>query len=294
MDPDGKETLPVAADNTAILLWALGEHFGLDRDFDFVRSLYTDLVQPALDFLLSHRNPDNGLPLPSFDLWEETYGLHAYTLAATWAGLRAACTFTAAFGQPELTGAAQEAATQIRRLFDSMFYDKEHRTLRHPPSHSMGLASQSRTQLLMRVSPGLFLFGMISPEDERMQRTMAAVRQQLWCHTEVGGLARAENDRFLQVSTDIGNVPGNPWVVTTMWLCRWHIARARCLEDLKPAEELLRWAHRHALSTGMLAEQFHPYTHAPLSVNPYTWSHAEFLLAVQAYIQRRGEIAGRA
>lgn len=293
IDPDGKEALPVAADNTAILLWALGEHFGLDRDFDFVRSLYTDLVQPALDFLLSHRNAENGLPLPSFDIWEETYGLHAYTLAATWAGLRAACTFTAAFGQPELTGAAQEAATQIRRLFDSLFYDKE--TGRFVTRlRIFGTREPIPDPTIDASIAGLYLFGMIPPEDERMQRTMAAVRQQLWCHTEVGGLARWENDRFHQVSTDIGNVPGNPWVVTTMWLCRWHIARAQSLDDLKPAAELLRWAQQNALSTGMLAEQFHPYARAPLSVNPYTWSHAEFLLAVQAYIERHGELSSRA
>ena len=292
VDPDGRETLPVATDNTALLLWALGEHFGLDRDFDFVRSLYTDLVQPALDFLLSHRNPDTGLPLPSFDLWEETYGLHAYTLAVTWAGLRAACTFTAAFGQPELTDAAQEAATQIRRQFDTLFYDEE--TGRYVARLRIFGAREPIPDPTMDASiAGLFLFGMIPPTDERMQRTMSAVRQQLWCHTEVGGLARSENDRFHQVSTDVGNVPGNPWAVTTMWLCRWHIARAQSVADLKPAEELLRWAQRHALPTGMLAEQFHPYTHAPLSVNPCTWSHAEFLLAVQAYIQRHRELAGR-
>ncbi len=292
VDPDGRETLPVAADNTAMLLWALGEHFSLDRDFDYVRSLYTDLVQPALDFLLSHRNPDTGLPLPSFDLWEETYGLHAYTLAATWAGLRAACTFTAAFGQPELTAAAEEAATQISRQFDTLFYDEE--TGRYVTRlRIFGTREPIPDPTIDASIAGLFLFSMISPDDERMQRTMSAVRQQLWCHTEVGGLARSENDRFHQVSTDVGNVPGNPWAVTTMWLCRWHIVRAQSLDDLKPAADLLRWAQRHALSTGMLAEQFHPYTHAPLSVNPCTWSHAEFLLAVQAYIQRHGELAGR-
>ncbi len=288
--PDGRETLPVAADNTATLLWALGEHFTLDRDFDFVRALYADLVQPALDFLLSHRNPETGLPLPSFDLWEETYGLHAYTLAATWAGLRAACMFTAAFGQPELTRAAQEAAEQIHRQFDTLFYDEE--TGRYVTRVRLYGNREPIPDLTLDASiAGLYLFGMIPAAAERMRRTMAAVRQQLWCHTEVGGLARFENDRYHQVSTDVGNVPGNPWVVTTMWLCRWHAAQAQSLADLKPAAELLRWAQGHARATGMLAEQIHPYTHAPLSVTPYTWSHAEFLLAVQAYIRRLRELA---
>jgi len=34
----------------------------------------------------------------------------------------------------------------------------------------------------------------------------------------------------------------------------------------------------------VLAEQINPYTNAPLSVSPLTWSHAEFAGAIRWYI----------
>ena len=41
----------------------------------------------------------------------------------------------------------------------------------------------------------------------------------------------------------------------------------------------------------MLAEQVHPYTNAPLSVSPLTWSHGTAVLAVLDYLEKRKELA---
>ena len=41
-----------------------------------------------------------------------------------------------------------------------------------------------------------------------------------------------------------------------------------------------------ALPSGVLPEQVDPYTGAPLSVSPLTWSHAGFLDAVQRYARK--------
>jgi GH15 family glucan-1,4-alpha-glucosidase len=48
--------------------------------------------------------------------------------------------------------------------------------------------------------------------------------------------------------------------------------------------DLLSWCVKHGLPSGVLAEQVHPNTHAPLSVSPLTWSHATFVMAVQEYL----------
>jgi len=291
LDPEGEERLPIAEDSTALLLWGLSEHFRHERDIDFVRPLYQDCVRPALEFLLRHRDEATKLPRPSYDLWDETYGIHAFTVAATWAALRGASVFTTAFGQPELTTAALQAADDLRTALDRYMYDGGTRRFVTRVRLNGGRAPVPVTTVDASLA-GLFLFGMVAPDDERMVRTMEAVRKRLWCHTEVAGIARYENDPFLQISQDKGNIPGNPWIVCTMWLCQWCIARARTAEELKEAVELLAWAHRHALPSGILPEQVHPYTHAPLSVAPLTWSHAEFVLAVHAYLQQRQWLAG--
>src|SRR5262249_43934525 len=119
---------------------------------------------------------------------------------------------------------------------------------------------------------GLFLCGFLGPEDPRLVATMEQLEARLWVKTEVGGLARYENDSYYQCTGDTQSVPGNPWFLCTLWLAQWRIRHARSLRDLEKPIELLRWCSKHALESGVLAEQIHPYTGAPMSVSPLTWS----------------------
>ena len=105
--------------------------------------------------------------------------------------------------------------------------------------------------------------------------------------TDIGGMARYENDYYHQVENrDTTRVPGNPWFICTMWLARYRLQRARTVEDLAPGLKLLEWAAQRAFPSGTMAEQLHPYTGEPLSVSPLTWSHAEYVRTVQEYIER--------
>jgi GH15 family glucan-1,4-alpha-glucosidase len=105
--------------------------------------------------------------------------------------------------------------------------------------------------------------------------------------TAVGGVARYENDYYHQISQDIGNVAGNPWFICTLWLAEYLIDVADSPDDLDEPLELLRWCERHALPSGVMAEQIHPYTGAPLSVSPLTWSHSSFVKVTQEYLAKR-------
>jgi glucoamylase len=64
--------------------------------------------------------------------------------------------------------------------------------------------------------------------------------------------------------------------------------------DLQEPLELLHWAMRHALPSGVMAEQLHPYTGAPLSVSPLTWSHASFVKVTQEYLAKGKMLRGEA
>ena len=112
---------------------------------------------------------------------------------------------------------------------------------------------------------------------------MDQIYEKLWCKTQVGGLARYENDGYHRVSTEVA---GNPWFVTTLWLAQYYIALAKQKEDLGNALQILQWVADHALPSGVLAEQIHPYTNEPLSVSPLTWSHATFVTTVQQYLNK--------
>ena len=81
-------------------------------------------------------------------------------------------------------------------------------------------------------------------------------------------------------------VAGNPWVICTLWLAEYYIAKAMTVDDLGPALELIEWVTRVALPSGVLAEQFNPDTGAGLSVSPLTWSHSTFVATVNSYMSR--------
>ncbi|WP_454063012.1 glycoside hydrolase family 15 protein [Candidatus Nitrospira salsa] len=76
-------------------------------------ALYNTLINKAADFSVRYRDPQTLLLLPSYDLWEERYALHAYTVASVIAGLRAAANFAALFQDTSLTEKYDSAADEM-------------------------------------------------------------------------------------------------------------------------------------------------------------------------------------
>jgi glucoamylase len=277
--------LPIQEDETALVLWALWRHFEKWKDIEFIKPLYRSLITRAADFMTAYRDQQSGLPKPSYDLWEERWGVTAFTTATVWAGLMAASKFADAFGETVRAERYAEAAAAIKAGVDSVLYRSElKRFIRRVEPVGGG-----RWQIDETVDAsvyGLWYFGLYEPDDPRIVATMEAVRERLWIKTTVGGLARYENDAYQRQSDDRFSVPGNPWFICTLWLAQWTIATARSRQELKGAVIILEWCLRHGLPSGVLPEQVHPHTHAPLSVSPLTWSHATFVSTVQEYLTR--------
>jgi GH15 family glucan-1,4-alpha-glucosidase len=124
---------------------------------------------------------------------------------------------------------------------------------------------------------------------------MAAAKQRIGIKTDVGGYARYEHDYYHQVERDnIQLVPGNPWIICTLWRAQFIIQRAKSREEMQEALDLLQWCVKRADRSGVLAEQFHPYTGEPISVSPLTWSHATFVIVVVEYLRKLADIGARA
>ncbi len=280
---DGEKMLPIQEDETALVLWALWEHFARHGDVYFIKPLYRTLICPLADFMVSFRDKGTGLPLPSYDLWEERLGILSWTTAATWGGLTAAAHFADAFGEVERAHQYAQAAAEIKAGSDARLWQPSlNRFARMVNLKSDGSWEVDETVDASLV--GLWQFGMYPPDDPKIVPTMHAIREQLWMKTRVGGVARYTNDHYHQVSQDISNVPGNPWFVCTLWLAEWYSLTAKKAGDLKQAMEILDWVAAHALPSGILAEQVDPYTGEPLSVSPLTWSHAAYVHTVLNYL----------
>jgi glucoamylase len=286
---DNQAVLPIQEDETGLVLWVLWRYFEQFHEVEVIKPLYRDLVTRAGDFLVKYRDPKSGLPEPSWDLWEERRGILSWTTATVWAGLEAAANFADAFGEFDRRDIYRSASAQIKQATDTNLWSET--AGRFARMITPTANSQYVTDLTVDASvAGLFLFGMYSALDPRVVKTMEAVRRTLWIKTNVGGIARYENDTYHQVSGDTSQVPGNPWFVCTLWLARWLIECATSREELQPALDLLQWVADHSLPSGVLAEQVNPFTHEPLSVSPLTWSHAEVVSTVVAYLARLAEI----
>jgi oligosaccharide amylase len=285
VDSSGRRTLPIQEDETGLVLWALWQHYRLHRNLDFVVGLYSTLVVPAADWMASYIDTRNGLVMPSWDLWEERWGIHAFTVGAVWGGLDAARNFADLFGDVKSYVRYRDAADRLREASDAHLYSGDlGRFARRIAVEDDGTLTVD--MILDSALYGLWRFGMYPPDDKRIVETMTAIRDQLSNRAATGGVARYEDDYYFKVEPDTKKTPGNPWFMCTLWLAQWYIATAKDTHDLRAAREIINWVVAHQLPGGLLSEQLDPNTGAPLSVSPLTWSHAELIVTVDEFCRK--------
>lgn len=278
----GKPQLPIQEDETALVIWLVARHYQRNRDLDLLRSVYKRLVIQPAEFLAAYRDPETGLPQPSFDMWEERHGVFTFTASAVVAGLLAAADLAKLFNDQERSERYTNVANEVREaIVKHLWIDGEKRFAR-------GLVSRGET---MELDPtidastfGTFYLGVFSPTSALVEGTMRAIRERLHVDTEIGGIARYEGDAYHRVSEETQRVPGNPWVVCSLWLAEYLLARARTADDLRGAFDMLWWVKSKALPSLVLPEQVNPYDGSPLSVAPLTWSHAQVVSVVRNYL----------
>jgi len=285
---DGKAVLPIQEDSTALILWALWIHYESSKDIEFIRPLYDTLIKKSADFMLTHRDPDTKLPIPCYDLWEERYGVHTYTVASVIAGLRAAANFARLFQDAALAKKYDKTAEEIKKgLIKHLYHKRLKRYARSGYRKGKGYELDDVIDVSLSA---LVVLGVLSPKDPRMVETMEAIQQQLWLNTPVEGCARYQNDMYHRPDDSPKDIPGNPWFISTLWLAEYYIIRAQSLQELQEAIPYLEWCAKNALPSGVLAEQVHPVNSSPLSVSPLTWSHSSFVWAVLKYADKFNSI----
>lgn len=279
---NGKPQLPIQEDQTALVVWLIARHYQRTRDLELLRRLYQKLVVGPAEFMFRFRDPETHLPLPSFDLWEERQGVFTFTCAAVCAGLSAAAEIANVFNDQERRAAWSAAANEIREAMTRhLWLEKEGRFARGLLLRGESLELDSTVDSSCF---GTFYLGVFPADSALVGGTMEAIRERLWVQTEMGGVARYESDAYHRISEDTARVPGNPWLISTLWLAEHAVARARSQAELAPAIDLVRWARSKASPSGILPEQIDPYDGQPLSVAPLTWSHAQVVSVVRGYV----------
>ena len=281
---DGKEILPIQEDSTALTLWALWIHYQSLKDVEFIKPLYSALIKKAADFLVSYRDHETGMPLPSYDLWEERYALHAYTVASVIAGLKAASNFAKLFEDNTLAKKYGSVADEMTEGISTYLY---HDGLKRFARSGSRIAGGYELNEVIDISLlSLATLGVLAPRDPRMIATAQAVTDELWLKTPVEGCARYQGDVYQRAEDSPEGIPGNPWFISTLWLADYWIDQAENQRELQATFFYLEWCVKNALPSGVLAEQVHPSNGSPLCVSPLTWSHSAFVWTVLKYADK--------
>ena len=275
---DGQPQLPIQEDETALVLWLVARHYHRTRDLDLLRALYPRLVAAAAEFLADYRDPETGLPRPSYDLWEERQGVFAFTCASVWAGLAAAAELANLFNEQERRTAWLQAADEVRAAM------KKHLWLESEGRFARGLVLTESGALELDSTIdssafATFYLGVFPAESALVEGTMRAIREKLSVKTEIGGLTRYENDAYHRIYEN----SSNPWILCTLWLAEHEVSKG----NDQAALDLVRWARAKATPSMILPEQIDPHDGQHVSVAPLTWSHAQIVSVVNGCVAMR-------
>jgi GH15 family glucan-1,4-alpha-glucosidase len=286
---DGEPRLPIQEDETALVLFALWKDYVRHGEIELSQSLYGSLVRPAAEFLCRYVDDSLGLPRPSYDLWEERYGVWTYTAASVYGGLMGAAYFADLFGDYDRSDRYRATSERIKRGMLERLWDEE------AGRFARGLVfTEGRWEKDMTLESSLFAlfeFGVLPADDSRVRSTMEAIAEGLAVKTDIGGIARYSGDYYFRVVEDPNAAPGNPWIICTLWLAKYRIETARRPEELEAPRQVLEKVAGFALPGGNLPEQLHPLDGSPLSVAPLTWSHATYIQTVLEYVRKHERLA---
>lgn len=279
----GKPILPIQEDETALVIHSLWQYYSLSKDIEFIESIYNSLIKKAAEFMVMYRDPETLLPRPSYDLWEEKYGVHTFTASAVFAALEASARFAQLLGKTDDSARYQSAASEMQGAILNRLYDPSSGSF-HKMLYRKDGALVADTTLDSSSIYGLFEFGVLAIDDVRLERAVSLWEERLCAPDSIGGVLRYENDGYQRRNE---SDRGNPWIICTCWLAQYYIARSqKDSDDLLRARSIIEWVAAHAETSGALPEQIDVRTGEALSATPLTWSHSAFVSTVIKYLSR--------
>ncbi len=274
---DGKRQLAIQEDETAIFLVGLWEHYVRAKDLEFIENLYNSLIKRAATFLIKYKDSKTGLPLPSYDIWEERYGVSSFTASLVYGALNVAGNFAKILGKEDETKHFYSEAQSMRSAILKELWNEDKKCFIQLVEKDGQLEKDTRVDMSNFYGP--FKFGVLAPDDPRLKNFFSIIKQKLSSGIHIGGIARYENDGYLKSSD---SAVGNPWFVTSLWATQYKIASASSSDDLKDVLQDIEWAASKAFYH-MFSEQLNPNDSSSLSATPLVWSHAEYVRTIVEY-----------
>lgn len=265
---NNKVELAIQEDETAGVLFLMREYFEATEDQYFIDEYYDSFIKPAANFLNNFIDTQTGLPHASYDLWEEKFLTTTYTVSIAIGALEAASDLALKAGNHADAQIWQNRANNFRHSLDALFHPGGYFRKGYYYNSSGQLDYDDSIDISSLYGP--FMYARLRREDQRMLSTASKIEDRLLNRSPAGGVIRYENDNYFRKSS---KYPGNPWIVSTMWLAQYYSYRG----NNKQARVLIDWVLSKQTPSGILSEQFDAITGKPIGVTPLVWSHAELL-----------------
>ncbi len=266
---ENRTELAIQEDETAIVIYMLGEYYRQTNDTDFVRNLYSTLIQPSANFMAAFTDNQTSQPHASYDLWEEKFLTHTYTAAVVYQSLLVAADFAESFDYPDDAVKWRQVSENILKHSD-IYFDNDRQAYRKGFLLQEDGALHFDNTLDLSSLYGVMMFGFNNKKPDQLHKTARQIENLLLDQSPSGGSPRYERDRYFEADS---SYQGNSWFVTTLWMAQFY-AKTKQLDKTK---KYIDWTLSLALPSGALSEQVHPVSSSPISVTPLVWSHAELI-----------------
>jgi GH15 family glucan-1,4-alpha-glucosidase len=271
--------LAIQEDETAGVIFMIGEYLEHSQDSTFVQNLYHNFVLPCANFMSQFIDGATGLPHASYDLWEEKFLTSTYTVCSVIAGLETAANLARQADAPADAVRWQKAADGIKQNLDKLYHEDGYFVKGFLLNEESGERIYDNTIDISSLY-GPYMYANLPLQDERLSSTAKHIEESISNVTPSGGVLRYENDNYFLTKHQY---KGNPWVVSTLWLAQYYNAAG----ESEKADKLLEWALARQLNSNILSEQFDPETASPLGVTPLVWSHAEMVNTILDFSKRK-------
>jgi GH15 family glucan-1,4-alpha-glucosidase len=275
---EGRVVPPIQEDETAIVLFLLGQYYHMTEDAQALQEFYDPLVRPAANFLANYIDEATKLPHASYDIWEQKFLTTTYTTAVVYAALLAAARLAEVMGRQQEAVSWQAVADDMRQAAQHQLFNKDkqffHKGFIRKKNQDGQVSMHYDQTIDVSSFYGAFMFGLFDVESDEVKQSYNTLEKTFGFNAQsVTPIPRYENDRYNSADP---NSKGNPWFVTTLWLAQYYIET----KHVEQAKNIIQWVQSHMLPSGVLAEQMSPDTYKFISVAPLMWSQAEFINAI--------------
>lgn len=217
---------------------------------------------------------------PNFDLWEEVYGTHFYTLMAIRQALTEGAELAVIFND-ESAGAFYQWQASLVDSHLQKFIVNNHFINTIDFRGGLNYKHSNLDTSILLAFHHVGETSVFKLQDAKLKNTIALLES---AFTQVYPL----NQRGIS-AVALGRYPedqyygGNPWILTTLAVAEYNYRLARQTNNPKlidVGDSYLERMRFHSRADGAMAEQWDKFSGYHLSADELTWSHASFITAI--------------